>query len=98
MGILTEHLGASTAILWFAGVLLVVLAAVAALGRSGVSSQEAPLPRGAQGRSPEPGPGDLARRSAGPGVVPWSSASPERGNEQDARRAGADHQHARERE
>jgi MFS family permease len=37
MGILTQHLGAPTAILWFAGVLLVVLAAVAALGRSSVS-------------------------------------------------------------
>jgi MFS family permease len=37
MGILTQHLGAPTAILWFAGVLLLVLAAIAALGRSSVS-------------------------------------------------------------
>jgi MFS family permease len=37
MGILTQHLGAPTAILWFAGALLVVLAAIAALGRPSVS-------------------------------------------------------------
>jgi MFS family permease len=37
MGILTQHLGAPAAILWFAGVLLVVLAVIAALGHSSVS-------------------------------------------------------------